>query len=203
MVPYVIAEQMEVGDLLINQSKLLIVPDVFGGAEGVIGIQGLRDMRIQIDFRRDLIEIEYARNKERPPGERIEFSAARGRLALLDLQVSGVRTKVVIDTGAQQTIGNDRLRGALLLRSRKMQDADIIGVTLDVTQAKSIRVPSITFGSVQVRNVDITFGEISIFEHWRLNGEPALLMGMDVIGRLETFVIDYQQRELHVHARRR
>ena len=30
MVPYVIAEQMEVGDLLINKAKLLIVPDVFG-----------------------------------------------------------------------------------------------------------------------------------------------------------------------------
>jgi predicted aspartyl protease len=202
-VPYVIAEQMEVGDLLFNQAKLLIVPDVFGGAEGVLGVQGLRDMRIGIDFGRDLIEIEYARNKEWPPGERIEFSAALGRLALLDLQVGGVRTKAVIDTGSQQTIGNDRLRKALLLRWRKTQDAEIIGVTLDITHAKSIRIPSITFGSVQVRNVEISFGELPVFEHWRLNSEPALLLGMDVIDRLETFEIDYQQRKLHLRARGR
>src|SRR5687768_9527137 len=32
IVPYLMAEQMELGDLLFNQAKLLIVPDVFGGA---------------------------------------------------------------------------------------------------------------------------------------------------------------------------
>jgi len=201
-VPYVIAEQMEVGDLLFDQAKLLIVRDVFGGADGVLGVQGLRDMRIHIDFRRDLTEIEYARNKEWAPGEQMEFLATLGRLALLDLQVGGVRTKAVIDTGAQQTIGNDRLRKALLLRWRKTEDADIIGVTLDITRAKSIRIPSVTFGSVQVRNVEISFGELPVFEHWRLNSEPALLLGMDVIDRLETFEIDYQQRKLRVRARR-
>jgi predicted aspartyl protease len=202
-VPYVIAEQMEVGDLLFNQAKLLIVPDVFGGAEGVLGVQGLTDMRIHIDFRRDLTEIEYARNEAWPLADRAEFSAALGRHALLDLQVGGVRTKVVIDTGAQQTVGNDRLRKALLLRWRRTQDAEIIGVTLDTTRAKSIRVPSITFGSMRVRNVEISFTELSIFEHWRLNGEPALLLGMDVIDKLETFEIDYRQRRLHLRARGR
>ena len=200
-VPYVTAEQLELGDLLFSQAKLLIVPSVFGGADGVLGVQGLPDMRIHIDFRRDLTEIEYARDQERSPGERIEFSAALGRQALLDLQVGGVRTKAVIDTGSQQTIGNARLRKALLLRWRKTQDADIVGVTMDITQAKSVRVPLITFGSVPVRNVDISFGELPIFEHWRLNGEPALLLGMDVIDRLETFEIDYQERKLHLRAR--
>jgi predicted aspartyl protease len=202
-VPYVIAEQLEVGDLLFNQAKLLIVPDVFGGADGILGVQGLTDMRIHIDFRRDLTEIEYARNEEWPPGEWIGFSSALGRLALLDLQVGGVRTKAVIDTGAQQTIGNKRLRKELLLRWRRTQDASIVGVTLDITRAKSVRIPSITFGRVQVRNVEISFGELPIFEHWRLNGEPALLLGMDVIDKLGTFEIDYQQRMLQLRARDR
>jgi predicted aspartyl protease len=202
-VPYVTAEQMEVGDLLFSPAKLLIVPDVFGGADGVLGVQGLPDVRIHIDFRRDLTEIEYARDKEWPPGESMEFSAGPGRHARVDLQVGGVSVKAVIDTGAQQTIGNDRLREALLLRWRRTQAADIVGVTMDVTHAKSIRIPSITFGSGQVRDVDVSFGDLPIFEHWRLNGEPALLLGMDVIDRLETFQIDYQQRKLHVRARGR
>jgi predicted aspartyl protease len=203
MVPYVTAEQIEVGDLLFNRAKLLIVPGVFGGADGVLGVQGLPDMRIHIDFRRDLTEIEYAHDGERSPGERIELSAALGRQALLELRVGGVRTKAVVDTGSPQTIGNDRLRKALLLRWRKTQDADIVGVTMDITQAKSIRIPSITFGSVPVRNVEVSFGELPIFEHWGLNGAPALLLGMDVIERLETFEIDYQQRKLQLRARGR
>jgi predicted aspartyl protease len=200
-VPYVTAEQMEVGDLLFQQAKLLVVPDVFGGADGVLGVQGLPDLRIHIDFRRHLTEIEYARNQRPALGERVEFSAALGRQALLDLQVGGVRTKAVVDTGSQQTIGNARLRKALLLRWRRTQDADIVGVTMDVVQGKSIRIPSITFGSVQIRNVDISFSELPIFEHWRLNGEPALLLGMDVIDKLEAFEIDYQQRNMNLRAR--
>jgi predicted aspartyl protease len=201
IVPCVVADRMELGDLLVNRPKLLIVPDVFGGAEGVLGTQGLADVSIHIDFRRDVIEIEYARNKPRPAGQLMEFSVAGERLLVLDLLVGGVHTKGIIDTGAQQTIGNNRLREALLLRSRRMQRADVIGVTLDVTRGDLIRVPSIAFGSVQLRNRDITFGEMSIFEHWQLTREPALLIGMDVIGTLDTFVIDYQRRELHVRAR--
>ena len=201
-VPYVTAEQMEVGDLLISRAKLLIVPDVFGGAEGVLGTQGLADKRIHIDFRRDLIEIVYSRGKPRPSGMSVvKFDVARGRLAMFDLQVGGVQTKAIIDTGAQQTIGNARLREALLLRPREIQDADVIGVTLDVAQGESIRTPPIRWGGVEVRNLRITFGEMSIFEHWRLTREPALLIGMDVIGTLETFVIDYQRRELYMRAR--
>jgi len=202
-VPYVMAEALEVGDLLFREAKLLIVPDVFGGADGVLGVQGLRDMRIHIDFRRDLTEIHYAHDEEQQTGEWLDFSDALGRFALCDLQVGGVRTKAVIDTGAQQTIGNARLRKALLLRWRRTQDAAIIGVTMEITQAKSMRVPSITFGSVPVRNVDISFGELPVFDHWRLNSEPALLLGMDVIERLETFEIDYQQRKVHLRARGR
>jgi predicted aspartyl protease len=203
IVPYVMAEEMEVGDLSIERAKLLIVPDVFGGAEGVLGTQGLADKRIYIDFRRDLIEIVYSRGRPRPPGfSAVKFDVARGRLAAFDLRVGGVRTKAIIDTGAQQTIGNNALREALLLRARDVQDADVIGVTLDVAQGESIRIPPLAWGGVEVRNLRITFGEMSIFEHWRLTREPALLIGMDVIGTLETFIIDYQRRELFLRAGR-
>lgn len=202
VVPHVIAEQMEVGDLLINRPKLVIVPDVFGGADGVLGTQGLADKRIHIDFRRDLIEIAYSRSKPRPAGlSVVKFDVARGRLAAFDLLVGGVRTKAIIDTGAEQTIGNNRLRESLLLRPRTIQDADVIGVTLDVAQGQSIRIPPIRWGGVDVRNLHITFGEMAIFEHWNLTREPALLIGMDVIGTLETFVIDYPRRELYLRAR--
>jgi predicted aspartyl protease len=202
-VPYVVADQMEVGDLLISQTKLPIVPDVFGGAEGVLGMRGLSDKRIHIDFRNDLIEINYARGKTRPTDMSIvKFDVARGRLTAFTVVVGGVRTKAIIDTGAQRTVGNNRLRELLLLRQRKTEDADVIGVTLDVTQGESIRVPPIALGNVQVRNLRITFGEMPIFAYWQLTREPALLIGMDIIGTLETFIIDYRRREIYLRARR-
>jgi predicted aspartyl protease len=203
-VPYVLAEQMEVGDLLIGKSRLPIVPDVFGGAQGVLGTQGLADKRIHIDFRNDLIEINYARGKPRPLNTAtVKFDLERGRLLAFKILVGGVKTKAIIDTGAQRTVGNDRLRELLLLRRRQAEDSDIIGVTLDVTQGESIRVPPIALGSVKVSNLRITFGEMPIFAHWGLTRQPTLLLGMDVIGTLATFTIDYKRREIYLSARRK
>ncbi|MET0659832.1 MAG: retroviral-like aspartic protease family protein [Steroidobacteraceae bacterium] len=203
MVPYVVADRIEIGDLLVENAKLPIVPDVFGGAEGVLGTQGLGDKRIYIDFRKDLIEIAFSRGKPHPQGfSSLSFDMARGRLVMLKLRVGGVRTQAIIDTGAQHTIGNSSLREALLLRHRAVQDADIIGVTLDVAQGESIATPPIALGDVEIRNLRITFGDMFIFDHWQLNREPALLIGMDIIASLETFVIDYKRREVHLRARR-
>jgi hypothetical protein len=35
-----------------------------------------------------------------------------------------------------------------------------------------------------------------IFEHWHLSKEPVLLIGMDTLGLLDVFIIDYRRREL-------
>ena len=202
LVPYVVADHMEVGDLELTDARLPIVPDVFGGAEGVLGTQRLLDKRIYIAFRKDLIRIEYARGKPRPEGfVTLKFDIERGRLVVFDLMVGGVRTEAIIDTGAQRTVGNNSLREALLLRKRETTDTEIIGVTLDVAQGKSLGIPPISLGTIQVRNLHITFGDMSIFEYWHLTRKPALLIGMDVIGSLDTFVIDYKRRELYLRAR--
>ena len=202
-VPYVVVDHMEVGDLLIGKTKLPIVPDVFGGAEGVLGTRGLQDKRIHMDFRNDLIEINFARNKQRPLNVTpVPFDIERGRLTTFTVMVGGVKTKAIVDTGAQRTVGNNRLRELLLLKQREIQDADIVGVTLDVTQGEAIKVPPISVGPVRIRNLHITFGEMPIFDYWGLSREPALLVGMDIIGTLETFTIDYKRKELYMAARR-
>ena len=41
-----------------------------------------------------------------------------------------------------------------------------------------------------------------IFEHWGMVDEPALLIGMDILGLLDTLVIDYRRMELHIKRRR-
>jgi len=49
-----------------------------------------------------------------------------------------------------------------------------------------------------VRNAEIRFSDLLIFEHWRLASRPALLIGMDVLGQLDTLVIDYALGELQL-----
>jgi predicted aspartyl protease len=194
--------QLEVGELLMGESTLPIVPDVFGGADGVLGNEALGDKRIYIDFRRDFIEI--MRSKSERPGmgmSKIPLKLTRGKLLAFRTRIGSVATTAVIDTGAQRTIGNEALRTALHRRARPEDQEEIVGVTLDVAKGDNIATPPIAFGNATLSGVRVTFTDTPIFEHWQLTTEPALLLGMDVLGLLDVLVIDYKTKELHVRFR--
>ena len=44
----------------------------------------------------------------------------------------------------------------------------------------------------------MTFADFEIFKHWKMTEEPAMLIGMDVLGLLDTLIIDYRRKELQV-----
>ena len=120
---------------------------------------------------------------------------------MFDVKLAGVRTKAMLDTGAQATIGNTSLREALARRSQRGVTDSIVGVTLDVQQGESFNAPPVTIADLTLRGMRVTFGDIYIFDAWKMTKEPALLIGMDVIGLLDSLVIDYKRRELHLRPR--
>jgi predicted aspartyl protease len=196
-------DQLEVGELLMGATTLPIVPDVFGGADGVLGNEALGDKRIYIDFRRDFIEIMMSRSERPGMGmSKIPLKLTRGKLLAFRTRIGTVATTAVIDTGAQRTIGNQALRTALNRRTgRKADKEEIVGVTLDVAVGDNIPTPPIAFGNATISGVRVTFTDTAIFDHWQLTNEPALLLGMDVLGLLDILVIDYKTKELHVRFR--
>jgi hypothetical protein len=102
------------------------------------------------------------------------------------------------------TVGNLALREALARRRSEhgQYDDAIIGVTEDIQQAARVRIPSIVAGDLLVKNAEIMFSNLDIFEHWQLVSKPALIIGMDVLGALDTLVIDYRRNELQIKVRR-
>ncbi len=200
------AETLEVGDLLLERPQLLIVEDAFGGAEGVLATEGLKDKRITIEFRKDRIEIAKSRKERAPPGFAvIPVELSRGRVLTTDARVGPLRVKAVIDTGAQTTIGNLALREALVAWRSKLavEEQGVIGVTGDVQRGPNIAVPPIGLGDLRVSNSRITFVDLHIFRQWGFLDEPVLMIGMDVLGLLDTLIIDYRRSELQVLTRRR
>ena len=198
---------LEVGDLMIEPRRLPIVPDALGGAEGVLGMEGLANKRILIDFRRDSITIIRSKNQRATDGfVTIPVKFLRGRLLVVDAYIGGVPVKAVIDTGGQATLGNEALRAALAAHRRRQQrDAlpdDVTGATLDVQVGSRVATPSLALGGIMVRNPAMTFADFAIFEHWKMTNEPAMLVGMDVLGLLDTLIIDYRRKELQVKLRR-
>ena len=44
----------------------------------------------------------------------------------------------------------------------------------------------------------VTFADMYIFKHWKLTSRPAILIGMDALGVLDTLIIDYRQHDLEM-----
>jgi hypothetical protein len=199
-------DSLLVGDLLINGSRLPIIPDALGGAEGILGNEGLRDRRVYIDFRHDLISITHSHNREAPPGfMTVPFKLEHGRLLTVDAWMGHVRAKAIIDTGGQSTVGNLALRDALLRKKNNHEQPSvdkIEGVTEEVQEGEGRNAPAIQFGPIDINTYRMTFADMRIFEYWKLTDEPALLVGMDALGLLDTLIIDYRRNELQLRMRR-
>jgi hypothetical protein len=199
-VPTIRVNSLSVGDLSVDQSILPIVPDALGGAEGVLGSEGLEGKRIFIDFRHDRIDIAYSKNERVGRGFiEVPFHSIRGTLVVVDAVIGGVRTKAIIDTGGQATIANMALRDALGRTNYIRGKRDIIiGATKDTQEGELIPAPAIEFGGLQIRDPGVTFADMYIFKQWRLTRDPAILIGMDTLGLLDTLIIDYKRHELQM-----
>lgn len=202
IVPVVRIDSMEIGDMLLAPVKLPIVLDVFGGADGILGTEGLRDKRIVIDFKRDSITVKRSKRERPGPGfKTLPITFNRNQLMMVDILVGRVRAKAIIDTGAPDSLGNIALLEALKRSSVDAPETEIVGVTLDVEAGSRVRMPTIRLQNISVRNAAMTFGDVYIFKHWRMTSEPAILLGMDVLGVLDQIIIDYRTREMHVRTR--
>jgi Aspartyl protease len=200
-VPTIRVDTLTVGDLAVDSPVLPIVPDALGGAQGILGAEGLAGKRIFIDFRHDKIAITYSRNERSPRGfVDVPFHAIRETLVVVNVRIGDVPTKAIIDTGGQTTIANLALRTALNRRNTlyRGKPDQIIGATKDIQNGEIIPMPAIIFGSIQILDSGVTFADAYIFKQWKLLNEPAILIGMDALGLLDTLVIDYRRHELQM-----
>jgi hypothetical protein len=200
-VPTIRVDTLSVGDLAVDQPILPIVPDALGGAEGILGSEGLTGKRIFIDFRHDLIRIAYSKNERSAPGfVSVPFHSLRGVLVVVDAYVGQVRCKAIIDTGGQVTIANVALKDALarINAPPRSRTDEIQGATKQVEKGELMDMPAIELGAIQIHDSGVTFGDLYIFKQWRLTNEPAILIGMDSLGLLDTLIIDYRRHELQL-----
>ena len=200
IVPMVHVNRLEVGDLLIGPADMPVLADVFGGAEGVLGNEGLAGKRITADFTRDQLTISRSHGERAAADLRVvPLKLIQGGLLVADVRVGKVRTRAIIDTGAQGSVGNLVLRDALMRRAplNAMRD-EVVGVSLDVQDGDSFSTPDIDFGQLTVRGMRVTFGDMYLFQHWKLTDEPTLTLGMDLLGSFDVLVIDYKRQELQI-----
>ena len=204
LVPTVLIDKLQAGSLVVERAYLPVVQSSINlQAHGILGVAGLQEARVFVDFRRDSVEISRSRV---PRGELssyfvIEAARVEGGLLAVNATVRGVRAKAVIDTGAEVTLGNIALRDAIRARHRRRPDpklTDVFGATEQVTQGEVEAASNIELGDVTINHVAVTYGDFHIFEAWNLKERPAMLIGMDVLGVADALVIDFRSRQILV-----
>ena len=195
VVPAVSIDRLQVGELVFEGLQVPVVPPhLVGGAEGILGIAGLRDQRLVVDFERDRVTIS---NRKLWNDGLLTIDAHRvaGGLLAAKARVGRIRVIAVMDTGGQITLGNRALQDEL--RAAARSQTEVLGTTEAISLGDTSTVPDIRFDNVTIRGVHVTFGDFHIFDVWNLTDEPALIIGMDVLGAMGAFMIDFRLAEIH------
>jgi predicted aspartyl protease len=202
IVPRVYVEALVAGALRLDK---VLVPCLSGsaldGLDGVLGMDGLENLKVTADFARDQVLISRSTGRQAGHG----YAVVRGRLVsnrlfMVDARIAGIPVKAIFDTGASHTLGNPALLAELAKRRNFRIDAPIASVT-DATatlqQGEIHLTPRIDLaGGTDIRNTDVTFSDFAVFKAWGLENQPAVLVGMDVLSTVGEFTIDLRRKEL-------
>ena len=173
------------------------------GADGILGVDSLRSQRVEFDFQGNTMSIvpSAVRETRDEPGT-IVVKAARknGRLLFTDARANGHGVTVVIDTGAQLSIGNDALRRQLLKGDLidTAQTVQLQAVTGEMITGDYMFVRELEIGGVTIKNLAIVFADAHTFHKLSLDRRPALLLGMNAIRAFKKVSIDFASRKFRV-----
>lgn len=167
------------------------------GADGIVGLDSLQKQRVLLDFDNNRMAIGDARELGGNRGFEIVVTARRrsGQLIMADALVDGIPTDILIDTGADSSIGNRALQRALS-RRHAQETTQLIAVTgqqitADVGMARTLKV-----GGLTMTNTTMVFADAPPFERLKLTRRPAMLMGMSQLRLFHRVAIDFSSRTI-------
>jgi predicted aspartyl protease len=173
------------------------------GADGILGVDSLRSQRVLFDFGTQTLSIVPSAVpdfQDEPGTIVVETSRKNGRLVVTDAAANGHTVTVVIDTGAQLSIGNEALRqklmgGDLVDPSQKVELQSVTGAMLT---GDYMFVRELNIGGLTLKNLAIVFADAHTFHELKLDNKPALLLGMNAIRVFKKVSIDFASRKFRV-----
>lgn len=203
VVPSVPIESLRAGALVIAHSQLPVIwSPIMTGADGILGAAGLAEDSLLVDFQHNTVVISSADDAGVPSGyTRVHAIRLRSGLLGVPGDVGGVAVDAIIDTGSPQTLGNMALYRALYARPQGNGNARVYGVTKQVRPGNVQVAPTVDLGAIQIGNAVLVFGDFPIFKVWEMTERPALILGMDVLGTVDAFSIDFRHAQFGVAPR--
>ena len=179
------------------QSAALVEGDHIGGADGIIGLDSLQGQRVLLDFQKMEIAVADADDLGGNRGFEIivRARAKLGQLIITNAELDGIPVSVVVDTGAQGSIGNPALL-ARLNRSRNLGDNELIDINGQKLNGSMKLVKTLQIGNGNLNNFAMMFADSPLFHSLGLTDKPALMLGMSELKLFRRVAIDFESRRV-------
>jgi predicted aspartyl protease len=168
-----------------------------GGADGILGVDSLQNQRVLLDFVKQEIAVADADELGGNRGYEIIVKARErlGQLIIAQARLDGIRVAVVIDSGAQASIGNLALLNRFR-RSRHLGETQVTDINGEVLNGM-VRVGSeLQIDRARLNNVPIMFADSPTFHALGLADEPAMILGMSELKLFRRVAIDFKTRRV-------
>jgi predicted aspartyl protease len=169
------------------------------GADGMLGVDALRDLHLVMDFK--ALRLSSSQSRPEPIDEHtivVRGKSRYGQLILANSKVHGVPVLVVLDSGSQLSVGNPALLKLLTGRepsSAPQRTTHIVTATGRHMTLELDEIAEAEVGGVTIRNMPLAFAQLHTFDRFGLTHQPALLLGMDVLSLCQKVTVDLRRRE--------
>ena len=197
-VPTAIVEELGLGKRALYSLEVALLEAEHIGADGIVGIDSLQRQRVLLDFHRNTLAVGDAKSLGGNRGFEIVVTARRrrGQLIMTNAVIDGIRTDVVIDSGADTSIGNRALQTALNRRKTNEQ-ATLISVTGQRIIADIGYPRKLEIDAIGITNLVVAYADAPVFRALGLERKPALLLGMRELRLFKRVAIDFDKRKVY------
>ena len=199
MAPRTVVRRVEIGNTITENLRGVVFDGpAFAETDGILGMDMFAGRRVRFSFRRQEVDIEQSLSRLNLP-IRAPMRLRNGLLVEVAGTVGGLQTRFILDTGAELSVINPALLDQLTARrSRRTEPAVIMGATNHELTGLWVAMPRIEVMGLTTTRLTVAAADAPIFHTWGMVRQPVMLVGMDMLSQLETLVIDYRRRQLHL-----
>jgi predicted aspartyl protease len=206
--PLVNVESLSFGALHLSRGDTPVLDGpMLDGEQGLLGVDGMAGRLLHIDFKKRCVEIYESAAQMRMKGWQSAPARMRfGSLLLVPGEIMGVHVNVLIDTGSDISLANQKFRDVLRVvaaRTIEYHNGHAFTFGRPIVLEQSVWTPTLRLGGTFVDGVKAYIGDFHIFDFWGLQDEPTMLIGMDVLARSREMAIDYEHGIVYFRKRPR
>ncbi|WP_269716677.1 retroviral-like aspartic protease family protein [Caulobacter sp. NIBR2454] len=196
------AGEIKLGKRVSRGVRMASVPRRWLGGPGLIGLDQLATQRLTLDFANASLKFGGPPAFGDTSAVSVQAQHRSGPLTLVNARIGGALVTAFLDSGADGTVGNPALRGLISTRLKRMAyndtflSAPLISPTGEQIPGELAVLRQVSVGGMDINNLPIVFADLHTFRMWDMHEQPAFVLGIDILKRFRSVVIDFRRGEV-------